>query len=51
MQRQLEERLRRWLWKKLAKIQAHHGDAHSNLRLHDHYGWINFLMRTKRQNS
>ena len=51
MQWQMRERMRRWLWKKHAKTQAHYGDAYSNERLHDHYGLINFPMHTKWQNS
>ena len=51
MQWQLEERIRRWLWKKHAKTEEHYGEAYSNERLHDHYGLINFPMHTKWQNS
>lgn len=51
MQWQLEERIRRWLWKKHAKTKEHYGEAYSNERLHDHYGLINFPMYTKWQNS
>ena len=51
MQWQMRERMRRWLWKKHAKTQAHYGDAYSNERLHDHYGLVNFPMHTKWQNS
>ena len=51
MQCQMRERMRRWLWKKHAKTQAHYGDAYSNERLHDHYGLINCPMHTKLQNS
>jgi hypothetical protein len=47
----MRERMRRWLWKKHAKTQAHYGDAYSNERLHDHYGLINFPMHSKWQNS
>lgn len=49
MQWQIRERMRRWLWKKYAKTQAHYGDAYSNERLHDHYGLVNFPMHTKSQ--
>jgi group II intron reverse transcriptase/maturase len=51
MQWQMRERVRRWLWKKHAKTQAHYGDAYSNERLHDHYGLVKFPMHTKWQTS
>ena len=47
MQRQIRARIRRWLWKKHAKSQAHYGKAYSDERLHNHYGLINFPMYTK----
>ena len=47
MQWQIRARMRRWLWKKHAKTEEHYGKAYSNEHLHDHYGLINFPMRTK----
>lgn len=47
MQWQIRARMRRWLWKKHAKTKEHYGKAYSNEHLHDHYGLINFPMRTK----
>ena len=46
MQRQLRERMRRWLWKKHGRTRAHYGDHYSNERLHDHYGLIQFPLHT-----
>ena len=51
MQWQLQERMRRWLWKKNAKVKARYGDAFSSKRLHEHYGLVRFPMQTKWQTS
>ena len=51
MQWQMRERVRRWLWKKHAKTETQYGNAYSNERLHDHYGLVNFPMKTKWQTS
>ena len=51
MQWQLQERMRRWLWKKHAKVKARYGKAYSTKRLHEHYGLIRFPMQTKWQTS
>ena len=51
MQWQLQERVRRWLWKKHAKTEAHYGKAYSNEHLHDHYGLVYFPLHTKWQTS
>jgi len=51
MQWQPQERMRRWLWKKHAKTEARYGKAYSNKILHDHYGLVNFPMKTKWQTS
>ena len=45
MQWQMRERMRRWLWKKQAKTQAHYGPAYRDERLHEHYGLIRFPMQ------
>lgn len=51
VQWQMRERMRRWLWKKQAKSQAHYGPAYRDERLHEHYGLIRFPMQSQRQNS
>ena len=51
VQWQMRERVRRWLWHKHAKVKALYGPAHSDERLHDHYGLIRFPMHTKWQSS
>ncbi len=51
MQRQIRERVRRWLWKKHAQAKAHYGKTYCDARLHDHYGLIRFPMHTKWQDS
>ena len=49
MQWQMRERVRRWLWKKQARKQAHYGKAYSDERLHNHYGLIRFPVQTRWQ--
>jgi len=48
-QRQMRERLRRWLWKKHGKMQAHYGAACRDAHLHEHYGLIRFPMPSQWQ--
>ena len=49
MQWQIRERMRRWLWKKQAKTQAHYGNAYNDEQLLHHYGLIKFPLHTKWQ--
>jgi group II intron reverse transcriptase/maturase len=51
MQWQLRRRMRRWLWKKHAKTEAHYGEAYSDGLLHDHYGLVHFPMKAKWKSS
>ena len=46
MQWYLEERTRRWLWRKYGKTQALYGEAYSNQKLHQHYGLYEFPLHT-----
>ena len=51
MQWQIRERIRRWLWNKHVKTEAHYGSAYCNEELHNRYGLIRFPMQTKWQRS